>query len=153
MNIFILDTDPVKAAVCQLDKHVIKMPLETAQLLCSVFEPGKAPYRRTHYNHPCAAWTRQSRDNYLWLIEHGLALSYEYTRRYSKTHKSKEVIAWAYENQSGLSFPENGLTPFAQAMPDEYKNPDPVMAYRSYYRKGKAHIATWRSPAEPPPWW
>lgn len=153
MNIFVLDLDPYKAACQQLDKHIIKMPLETAQLLCAVYEPGKAPYKRTHYNHPCGIWARQSEDNFQWLVMHGNALCDEYTRRYGKKHKSGEIITWAYLHKDDLSFPQTGLTPFAQAMPDEYKNPDPVVAYRTYYKKAKAGIATWKYPAEPPDWW
>ena len=65
MNIFVLDNDPFKAAEYQCDKHVVKMVLETAQLLCSAHET--APYKRTHYNHPCAIWTRSSLSNYMWL--------------------------------------------------------------------------------------
>lgn len=129
------------------------MPLETAQLLCSVFDPGDAPYRRTHYNHPCAVWTRASRANFAWLVEHGYALSAEYTRRYGKEHKSKSVIAWAWQNYRKAYFDLSGPTPFAQAMPDQYKDPDPVTAYRNYYKGAKSHIATWREPATPPDWW
>lgn len=36
MNIFVLDLDPVKCAEYHCDKHVIKMTLETAQILCTV---------------------------------------------------------------------------------------------------------------------
>lgn len=153
MNIFILDNDPEKAAQQQIDKHVVKMPLETAQLLCAAYEPGAAPYRRTHYNHPCAIWTRQSEENFEWLVVHGRALCDEYALRYGKRHKSGEVIEWACDNKNKLYFPYTGLLPFAQAMPEEYKNPDPVIAYRTYYRKGKSAIATWKHPAQPPTWW
>ena len=52
MNIFILSEDPVDAAVAQLDKHIVKMPLETAQMLCAAYPVGVAPYKKTHYNHP-----------------------------------------------------------------------------------------------------
>lgn len=153
MNIFVLDQDPSKAAAAQCDKHVIKMVLETAQLLCAAYEPGKAPYRRTHYNHPCAVWTRASHDNFQWLVEHGNALADEYFFRYGKKHKSHEIITWCDVNKDGLSFTESGLTPFAQAMPEEYKNPDPVVAYRTYYQKAKARIASWKPPSTPPSWW
>ena len=157
MNIFILSEDPTEAAQAQIDKHVVKMPLETAQLLCATFPEKTAPYARTHYNHPCAIWTRQTTGNFLWLCDHGEALSAEYTRRYGKTHKSLEVIRWARENinsaELGVGHFEPGMTPFAQAMPDEYKNPDPVIAYRAYYKGAKANIATWKEPATPPAWW
>ena len=76
-GIFILDKDPINVAKIQCDKHVIKMCLETAQMLCSIFEPGIAPYKRTHYNHPCSKWIRESKDNYKWLIKHDKALCRE----------------------------------------------------------------------------
>ena len=37
MNIFVLDESPVTSAQMQCDKHIVKMPLETAQMLCSVW--------------------------------------------------------------------------------------------------------------------
>ena len=92
MNIFVLDYDPVKAALFQCDKHIVKMPLETAQLLCSAFKDVSTPYKKTHLNHPCAKWARKSKHNYEWLILHGLALCDEYQYRYKKTHQSKKVI-------------------------------------------------------------
>lgn len=91
MNIFVLDYCPVKSAQMQCDRHVVKMPLETAQLLCSAYPNDNAPYKRTHYNHPCSIWARKSENNYLWPIEHGLALCLEYNFRYGKNHKSREV--------------------------------------------------------------
>ena len=130
MNIFVLDKCPVKSAQFQYDKHVVKMILESAQMLCSVYHEhniGNVPYKKTHHNHPC------SMDNFNWLVDHALALCKEYTHRYDKTHKSQSVIEWCRENAFKLSIPRVGITPFAQAMPDEYKNDNPVQAYRSYY--------------------
>jgi hypothetical protein len=153
MNIFVVDKDPVTAAQQLCDRHVIKMVLETAQLLCSVFEPGSAPYKRTHFNHPCAIWTRQSEANFDWLVQHGIGLADEYTRRYGKIHGSRKVIEWAAENKSRLAFTENSLTPFAQAMPEKYKATNSVDSYRAYYLSEKSSFATWKSPALPPSWW
>lgn len=150
MNIFVLDLDPVKSAVCQCDEHVVKMVLESAQMLCSAFENGDAPYRRTHYNHPCSVWVRQSKDNFNWLVNHGLALADEYSRRFpNKVHKSRAVIEWCQQNVHLITFPTTGLTPFAQAMPDEYKlDNDPVSAYRAYYINEKK-FATWKYSSKP----
>lgn len=159
MNIFVLDEDPVKAAEYQCDKHVIKMILETAQLLCAVYEPGQAPYKRTHYNHPCSVWVRQSYANFNWLQQHGAALCNEYTRRYKKRHKSEYVFDWIHQNPCPAFSMSDGtfsytLTPFAQAMPEQYKNPeDAVAAYRAYYKGEKARFAVWTAPASPPEWW
>ncbi len=153
MNIFVLSEDPVEAAIMQCDKHVIKMSLETAQLLCSPFENGHAPYRRTHYNHPCAVWTRTSRENYEWLLTHGRALCAEYTFRYQRVHKSAEVIAWCAEHFEGLVFPQRGLTPFALTMDDEYKLNGAVASYRNFYIKAKSRFARWERGRDMPAWY
>lgn len=151
MNIFVLDNNPSTAANYLCDKHVVKMVLETAQILCTIAnQQGLAsPYKTTHGNHPCTVWARESLNNWLWLVEHGSAIALEYTKRYGKVHKSQAVINWCFENIPNL--PDTGLTPFAQAMPDEYRCDNAVAAYRAYYRGAKADIATWKS--EKPEWW
>lgn len=85
MQVFVLDKDPVLAARYHCDKHVVKMIVETCQLLCTAHHlhgSEQPPYRKTHVNHPCAIWARESRANYDWLIQLGFALSDEYTLRY-----------------------------------------------------------------------
>lgn len=151
MNIFVLDLDPQLAAQYQVDKHVVKMVLESAQLLCSAYPDGVAPYKRTHYNHPCSQWTRAALANWQWLLKHAYALSAEYTFRYSKVHKSHAVLDWLNNNPPNL--PEEPQTPFAQCMPDVYKNPDPVVAYRAYYCGAKRHIASWNKSRSRPIWY
>jgi hypothetical protein len=155
MNIFVLDTDPTIAAKYHCDKHAVKMPLEVAQMLCALFEPGDAPYKRTHYNHPCTVWARQSKDNFMWLYMHGIALCEEYTRRYGKVHKSQAIIEWCRNNVDRIyeNFIDNGLTPFAQAMPDGCKDENPVTAYRNYYIQEKAYMAKWEKSNNTPDWW
>lgn len=153
MNIFILSRYPVIAAQTQCDKHVVKMVLESAQLLCSPYDPGTAPYRRTHYNHRCSVWTRTSQANYAWLIRHAKALASEYTMRYGKRHKSTDIILWCEDNQHRLEFLKQGMTPFAQAMPDEYRREDAVEAYRAYYLGQKYTFAKWEKGREAPDWW
>jgi hypothetical protein len=149
MNIFVVNKDPVLAAQDLCDKHVIKMVLETAQLLCSAHLKGHAPYNPTHIKHPCTIWTAASLDNYRWLCEHGIALSNEYTRRYHKNHKSSDVIWWCSVHPP-VMIPKNvGLTSFAQAMPDQYKNIDPVIAYRKYYIAEKSRFAKWSNRVTP----
>lgn len=146
MNIFVLDKDPVIAAQMQCDKHVVKMILETAQLLCSVFPNGEAPYKRTHYNHPCAVWARESWANYYWLYKHGIALCNEYTYRYNKLHKSTDIIIWCWENIKFEYFnrvDEHDPVSFIKCMPDEYKVDDIVQSYRNYYKGAKKDIAKW----------
>ncbi len=134
MNIFALDNCAIKSATMQHDKHVVKMVLESAQMLCSAFEKEhNPPYKRAYYNHPCTKWARESFGNYTWLLLHALVLSSEYYRRYDKIHASRKVIEWCEENKKNLWFRTKEMTPFAQAMPEEYKNEDSVQAYRDYY--------------------
>ena len=151
MNIFAVDTDPKIAAQQLCDKHVVKMILESAQMLCSVFPNGDAPYRRAFYNHPCTKWARESAENYEWLLDHAYAMCQEYTRRYGKVHKSLDAISWCGATYHMLNIPRKGLTKFAQAMPEQYKNSCGVTAYRSYYNGEKAYFAKW-SKRETPSW-
>lgn len=153
MNIFVLDTNPLLAAQMMCDKHVVKMILESAQLLCSAFEPGTAPYKRTHYNHPCAVWIRQSKANYQWLIDHVVALNDEYKHRYGKStnHKSMEAVAWCVTNIDKLSFPTNSPTAFVNCVSDELKLLPTVEAYRQYYKLYKGNILKY-SNREVPNW-
>lgn len=147
MNIFVLDLDPITAAEQYCDKHVVKQILETAQLLCSVYwlQDIEAPYKLTHKNHPCAVWVRASKSNFDWLITHAKALCEEYTARYGKTHKTKEIIEWCEQHSQQLKFPLENLTEFPLAMPDEYKVVgDPVESYKNYYREGKKHLHQWK---------
>lgn len=152
MNIFVVDEDPQQAARDLCDKHVVKMPLESAQMLCTVLvELGVAgvPYRPSHLNHPCTRWAAATRSNFDWLVTHGRALCNEYTRRYGKDHKSGLVIEWCAQHRDEL--PDGPLTPHAQAMPDVFRSTSAVLAYRTYYREGKANIVTWKM--GPPGWW
>ena len=151
MNIFILSRDPVEAAKWQCDKHIVKMCSESAQMLCSVHEPGVAPWKRSHYNHPCTVWTRTSVDNYRWHILHALALCEEYTQRYGRRHAAQDVIEWCKNNEPEL--PSAGLTPFPRAIKDPtYHDQDIVTSYRAYYIGDKSRFARWRY-SSPPPWW
>lgn len=148
MNIFYVDHDPVIAAQSLCDKHVVKMVLETAQLLCLAMPAEISPYRHTHKNHPCAKWVVESTSNWNWLCTHGLALAKEYTYRYGREHKSEAVI------RRTAYYLESGRTPFTippQCMPDEYKVRDTVQAYRKYYREGKRGLLTYTR-REPPSW-
>jgi hypothetical protein len=144
MNIFILSTDPKRSAKYHSDKHVVKMILESAQMLSTAIweSGGEAPYRSAYKNHPCTVWARTSRQNFIWLTDLALALCEEYTYRYGKYHKSEEVIRYAKANIPDI--PNIGLTPFAQAMPEQYKNENPVKAYRDYYIAEKKDINTWK---------
>lgn len=153
MNIFVLSEDPVEAAIMQCDQHVVKMPLETAQMLCTAYPVEVAPYGRTHFNHPCNLWLRESRENYEWLIVHGLALCEEYTYRYNKTHSSEEIIFWCWSNMEKLQFEKTQLTPLPIAMDNEYKKSSVVDSYRNFYINSKSRFAKWQKNRPAPQWY
>jgi len=151
MTIFYLDKNPCVAAKYACDKHVVKMILETAQILCScINDPFRLGfiYRRTHYNHPCVIWARRNRSNFLWLVVYGICLAKEYEKRYGKIHKSLNSILAASRQYN--QFPVGLFSAPPLAMPDEYKNEDHVLAYRNYYI-GEKHFATWKT--EKPYWY
>lgn len=145
MNIFYLDRDPKSCASMHCDKHVVKMVLETAQLLCTThwLTGSSAKYKSTHKNHPSAVWTRENIHNYRWLCQLGLELCYEYTNRYSKIHKSQSIIEWCTNNEPKL--PDGVFTDPPLAMPDHCKTSDSVESYRNYYIKEKSHLAVWKT--------
>ena len=143
MNIFYLDKDIERCARYHCDKHVVKMILESAQILCTVLwmHQIEAPYSPTHRHHPCVIWANQSLSNWCWLRELASALNNEYKYRFNhtKNHKSYDVI---------LTLPipplaDLGVTTMPQALPEEFRQANPVMAYRQYYVFRKAHLARW----------
>ena len=145
MNIFVLDRNYKKAAEYHCDKHVVKMIVETAQMLCTVkhLNDMNAYYKATHVNHPCTKWVAQSIQNYAWLNDLGIALCLEYNKRYNKIHKSHDVILDCFFNPPKLS--NSGLSEFICAMPDDCKiSKDPVINYREYYLKYKSKFAKWK---------
>jgi len=152
MNIFVLDWDVKKCAQYHNDKHVVKMILETAQLLCGVHHMtnskfSEIPYKLSHKNHPCSIWARESLTNYLWLCELGLELCEEYTYRYGRRHKSQDIIEWCITNKPNIG--DKGFTQPAKAMPDEYKVESVVESYRNYYRGEKASFSKWKNRKTP----
>lgn len=138
MNIFAVHKNPTTAAQSLHDRHVVKMVLESAQMLCTVaVQLGlQAPYKATHAKHPCVIWASQTDSNAEWLYIHAMALCHEYTHRFGRRHKSQDVIE-AISPRLIAALPEGPLMPFAQAMPDPCKRPDPVDGYREYYRQHK----------------
>jgi hypothetical protein len=159
MNIFVLDEDHSLNARYHNDWHIRKMPIEAAQILCSVFPPGTAPYSRTHYNHPCMKWARASMDNYQWLIRYGTALCHEYSLRYTskhgyyREHACLSKIQWCTDHINESIVPRGTMTPFPLCMPDKYKSDDAILSHRLNYIYEKRHLAKWRSPAEVPFWY
>ena len=147
MNIFYLDKNPYKAAQYQYNKHVVKMILESAQMLCTAHhcygdaeQKANVPYKQAHLNHPSTVWARKSRETYMWLYYHMIGLGNEYEKRYNKQHltitKCGEFLATPPRHIQG-----NEWSQPPQAMPDEYKHEDSIIAYWQYYINDKAHIA------------
>lgn len=155
MNIFVLDQDPVKAAEYLCDRHIIKMLLESTQLLCTVHRLGGSTdtrlYKATHTKHPCVVWLCESSSNYNWLVKHLLAMHEQYRLRYNKDHKSFTELYDVVKTPPPW-LKDIGLTRFALAMPEVYKKDDPVLSYRLYYVCVKLKICTWKHPAVEPTW-
>jgi hypothetical protein len=146
MNIFMLHENPETAVTPMYNKHVVKMLLETAQLLCTAHHAhgngDNVPYKQSHLNHPSSIWVRQNTANYNWTYVHFLALCEEYTRRYGKIHMSYTKCADVlYDAPSGMNHSDT-ITPMPQCMPDQYKvDGDSVKAYRNYYLGEKYLVA------------
>jgi hypothetical protein len=144
MNIFFLSRSPKEAARLHCDKHVVKMIVETAQLLYSahwVLNPEELrenAYKLAHKNHPCSVWVRSSLTNYMWLVSLGWWLCKEYQFRYgeNKIHKTEAHIVWLLNNPP-ISILSTDFTPPALAMPEEYKQEDPIEAYKLFYVESK----------------
>lgn len=153
MNIFFLDRDVSACAKMHCDKHVVKMIVESAQLLSTALrEHGikdETLYKSTHKNHPSAVWARKSKEHYVFLFELFKELCFEYTNRYNKIHASERLM---FQLESGAALiPSNGWVDPPQCMPDECKRDDVVEAYRQYYKEHKRSFATWRTIE--PDWW
>ena len=159
MNIFYLSKDVSKAAEYQCDKHVVKMILESAQMLSTahrVLDGDKYAdkvglYKLVHKNHPSTIWVRSSPLHYDWLWKHMTALMREYTNRYKKRHATERLL------EPLAQLPTNSAwgVPFTdppQCMPDQYKCDNTVQAYRNYYLGDKAYFAKW-SYTKQPRWW
>ena len=160
MNIFYFYDCPVKSAQAQPDKMLVKMPLETAQMLCTAhreldgddYADEVGLYKRAYWNHPCTIWARDCYDNYKWLYKHFIALGEEYTFRYGKTHASITKLKDALYFHPDNIEDKGDMTTVAQAMPEEYKDEDPIVAYRNYCINEK-HYAKWERGRSKPTWW
>ena len=145
MNIFYLHKDPREAARLQYNKHVVKMILESAQMLCTAhhcygdkWQKENVPYKQAHLNHPSTVWARRSKATYMWLYEHMMGLGYEYWLRYGKQHLSISKCSMFLSKPPVHIQGEEFVQP-PQAMPDEYKDPCSIQAYWNYYI-GEKHV-------------
>lgn len=178
MNIFYLDKDIKKSVQYHCDKHVVKMVIESIQLLATAYYtqfgfisydnlekqdlkmmkedvfkdfPRNPNYRISHVHHPSSKWVSSSIKNWNWLLEFGLELSKEYTRRYNREHATHKCYIWMKNNPP--KFLQN--TPWTHpplCMPDIYKSEDYVKSYRLYYFKEKSHFAVWNKLNNKPQW-
>jgi len=166
MNLFILSLCFRECAEWMFDKHISKMIVEAVQMLSTakrVLDPleegvESGIYKISHKNHPVSIWIRTSLENYLWTLDMVDAMHEEWRFRYghpeTKVHASYKIAQYLREAAPSADlFPERGLTPFAQAMPDEYKGEDAVEAYRKYYQSpDKKRLASWKR-RTPPGWY
>ena len=167
MNIFYLDTDTKECAKQHLDKHVVKMILEYAQLLSTAHRlldgyeyEGKSIsgrkamrwklddarennlYLASHMKHPSGIWCRQSEDSYWWLYSLWRELMKEYTFRYGKKHACSRLLNCLDIAPSNI--PGGDFYPPTPAMPDECKVKNNSLAsYHKYYIEKKNHFAKW----------
>ena len=176
MNIFHMHEDPIIAAQMMCDKHVVKMIVESAQILSTAHRvldgeefydlskngrrvkkwrlpKDQDPYFYHAHSamHPSCIWARASADNYMWLYRHFRALCKEYTYRYGKFHATDTKMSATLLNLP-KNIPHIGLTEFNQSMPDYCKREDAVEAYRTYYLNEKKYFAKWTK-REKPDWW
>ena len=130
MNIFVISIDSVECAQALDDLRLNKMIIETGQLLSTAlnyYGSNYPVYKSTHVNHPCSIWTRESQDNYLWLVNHFSALAHERSYRFSKSHKTFDKL-WNFIISGHIFIPKGNGTPFANCTP--YKTIDTIEAYK-----------------------
>lgn len=179
MNIFVLDKNPRIAAQMHCNTHVVKMILESAQMLstahrvldgdCVVFRPtgGRKKkhwilpdstredwlYKVAHLNHPSTIWTRESKENYEWHYQLFVSLCDEYTYRYGKVHSTDTKLRQLLSNPP-CNIKANGLTPFRLAMGSnpECMGPDAVESYRKFYKTKRLRFKMVWSKRNTPDW-
>ena len=155
MNIFVTNQCPIQSARNLPDKHIVKMPLETCQMLSIIYSDwyygigqlhklDGTPYRTAHgafRKHPCTQWAAESYWNLSWLISHGMALCDEYTARFHKHHACQPAIAEAitiFEAAFDFNvdiYKDSLPMTFTRAMPESLKfdtTIDTITAYKRY---------------------
>ena len=155
MNIFVLSMCPYLCAKYHNDKHVVKMILESAQMLCVTHwlcsdNPDNNLYKKTKAfaNHPCTKWIRESTGNYIWMYILFRELCKEYTYRYNKIHSCEKRFINIF-NEIPELIPKGNITKFALAMFDDVKHDNPIIAYRNYYKKYKKDFCIWTKRSTP----
>jgi len=156
MNLFYTHEDPQLAAQSQCDKHVVKMILETSQMLSTAHRLSETPqspfvYNVTHANHPSTKWLRSSQVAYQWGLDHLQALFAEYTYRYGKVHKTQREKL-RYLKVVPQDLPQLPFEAPPMCMYDECRGIDTVEAYRTYYRTRRNEIQMNWTKREAPQW-
>ena len=152
MNIFHLHKVPKVCAEYHCDKHVVKMILETAQMLSTAYQRhcglDECLYKPAYPKHPMTIWVGDSIENYNYALMLGTELGKQYTKRYRKIHKSSNIIN-AFNNGRLQNiedrFPSQYFTRPPLCMPDEYKSDDYIQSYRNYYIGDKKRFARYTS--------
>tara|TARA_Y100001938_G_scaffold136531_1_gene199545 strand:+ start:2345 stop:2893 length:549 start_codon:yes stop_codon:yes gene_type:complete len=179
MNIFVLNENPDIAAQMHCDKHVPKMIVESAQMLSTAHRlldgeeyiaPSKSGkrmvkhyrmmhptmentlYKAVHTKHPCTIWTMENINNYIWHYYLFKFLAKEFEYRFGKWHASWEKLKHVL-GATPRNIKDGTRTPFALAMPDQYKVDDAVQSYHNYYMGDKARFAKWEKGRPVPSWW
>ena len=163
MNIFVTHPSPIQSARNLPDKHIVKMPLETCQMLAiiysdwyhglgNLYKKDGTPYataRGAFRNHPCTQWAAKNPYNLAWLIRHGYALCHEYNLRYGKVHTCLDVIEQAeriYHSwcKEPLSYASQQVRSFTRAMPEYLKYDQTINTIEAYkrYLNTKPWLAT-----------
>jgi hypothetical protein len=170
MNIFYLSNNATECARLHVDCHVVKMILETAQLLSTAHRvldgveyidnsSGRNIkrwrlnnsyedhlYKVSHVNHPSAIWVRKSYDNYIWLHSLLVELCKEYSYRYGKIHKVEFSGLMKKLEYAPFNIRPGIFTEPTPAMPPEFiVENDSIQSYRNYYRGSKQHLHSWKN--------
>ncbi len=178
MNVFVLAKKQTEIAEMQCDKHAVKMPVESGQMLSTAhrildgeeeMRPSRSGkrmvkyfklsdrqkertlYKVAHPKHPSTLWTMETVENYMWHFELWKEMLTEYLYRYGKMHKGWELFDLLESPPDNI--PDGPLTPFPLCMPEQYKCADPVQSYRNFYIGEKSRFAAWNKARSKPDWY
>ena len=154
MNIFHLDKNPIRCALYHCDKHVVKMILETSQMLSTAYQKyageNGSLYKSSYPNHPMTLWVGETYKNFGWTLLLGESLGFQYTHRYNKRHKSMRIIDYFFKNLDWKDkLPKGKQTLPPLCMPDEFKCDDYIQSYKNYYLNKKKSFAKYTNTPTP----
>lgn len=162
MNRFLIDHHPIAIAKQLCDQHIVKMPLEEAQMLCTSLWHHAPEYARemglykpVHQKHPCTLWAMENQENYSFAFMLYEAMLDEYTYRYGKQHGASRHQD-ALRNGKHFLPRAMGVTKHPQCFSghDHLKTDErwPIMAYRAFYIVDKLRFARYNKGREMPFW-